>query len=62
MAPSSFDVKSKDVQQQGFVGVAFHGVDGTTYDAVYFRPVNFKAENPARRIRAVQCVSHPTYP
>ena len=33
-----FDVRGKDVQQQSFVGVAFHGVDGTTYDAVYFRP------------------------
>jgi len=30
-----FDVRGKDVQQQSFVGVAFHGVDGTTYDAIY---------------------------
>src|SRR5438552_4427577 len=56
------DVRGKDVQQQSFVGVAFHGIDGTTYDAVYFRPFNFRAEDPARRIRAVQYVSHPTYP
>jgi hypothetical protein len=55
------DVKGKDVQQQSFVGVAFHGVDGTTYDAVYFRPFNFRAEDPARRVRAVQYISHPTY-
>ena len=56
-----FDVKGKDVQQQSFVGVAFHGVDGTTYDAIYFRPFNFRAEDPARRSRAVQYISHPTY-
>jgi hypothetical protein len=56
-----FDVKGKDVQQQSFVGVAFHGVDGTTYDAIYFRPFNFKAEDPARRRRAVQYISLPTY-
>src|SRR5258708_39949322 len=43
------DVKGKDVLQQSFVGVAFHGVDGTTYDAIYFRPFNFKAGDPARR-------------
>lgn len=55
------DVKGKDVQQQSFVGVAFHGVDGTTYDAIYFRPFNFRAEDPARRIRAVQYISHPTH-
>ena len=56
-----FDVRGKDVQQQSFVGVAFHGVDGTTYDAIYFRPFNFKTEDPARRKRAVQYISHPTY-
>ena len=56
-----FDVRGKDVQQQSFVGVAFHGVDATTYDAVYFRPFNFRAEDPARRLRAVQYISHPTY-
>jgi hypothetical protein len=49
------------VQQQSFVGVAFHGVDDTTYDAIYFRPFNFRAEDPARRLRAVQYISHPTY-
>jgi hypothetical protein len=56
------DVRGKDVQQQSFVGIAFHGVDQATYDAVYFRPFNFKAEDPARRVRAVQYISHPTYP
>jgi hypothetical protein len=55
------DVRGKDVQQQSFLGVAFHGVDGTTFDAIYFRPFNFKAEDPARRVRAVQYISHPTY-
>ena len=36
------DLKGKDVQGASFIGVAFHGVDGTTYDAIYFRPFNFK--------------------
>jgi hypothetical protein len=56
-----FDVRGKDVRQQSFVGVAFHGVDGSTYDAIYFRPFNFMTDDPARRIRAVQYISHPTY-
>ena len=55
------DVRGKDVQQQSFVGVAFHGVDGATYEAIYFRPFNLRAEDPARRLRAVQYISHPTY-
>jgi hypothetical protein len=56
------DIRGKDVQQGSFVGVAFHGVDGETYDGVYFRPFNFMAADPARRIRAVQYISHPAYP
>jgi hypothetical protein len=55
------DIRGKDVPQQSFVGIAFHGVDRAAYDAVYFRPFNFKAEDPARRVRAVQYISHPTY-
>jgi hypothetical protein len=56
-----FDVRGKDAQGQSFVGVAFHGVDGTTYDAIYFRPFNFRAEDSARRSHAVQYISHPSY-
>src|SRR5438094_632444 len=56
------DVRGKDVPQQSFVGVAFHGVDGTTYDAIYFRPFNFRAEDPARRGHAVQYIAQPIDP
>lgn len=55
------DIRGKDVQGQSFVGVAFHGLDEKTYDAIYFRPFNFKTEDQARRLRAVQYISHPTY-
>jgi hypothetical protein len=55
------DVRGKDVPQQSFVGIAFHGVDGTTYDAIYFRPFNFRTQDPARRAHAVQYIAHPTY-
>jgi Domain of Unknown Function (DUF1080) len=55
------EIRGKDVQGQSFVGVAFHGLDEKTYDTVYFRPFNFKTEDQARRLRAVQYISHPTY-
>jgi len=55
------DIRGKDVVQQSFVGVAFHGVDSTTYDAVYFRPFNFKAVDPIARSHAVQYHSMPTF-
>ena len=48
-----FDVKGKDVQGASFVGVAFHGVDGKTYDGIYFRPFNFKTDDKARVVRAM---------
>ena len=56
------DMKGKDVQGGSFIGVAFHGVDGTTYDAIYFRPFNFKTDDQARVLRAVQYISHPAHP
>jgi hypothetical protein len=56
------DIKGKDVLQQSFVGVAFHGKDEKTLDAIYFRPFNFKSSDSVRRIHAVQYVSHPDFP
>jgi len=56
------DIRGRNVPQASFVGVAFHGVDETTYEAIYFRPFNFATEDPARRLRAVQYVSHPAHP
>ena len=55
------DIRGKDVLQQSFVGLAFHGVDNKTLDAVYFRPFNFQSTDPVRKIHAVQYVSHPDY-
>lgn len=57
-----FDVKGKNVVQQSFVGIAFHGIDSNRYDAIYFRPFNFTNSDTARRSRAVQYVSMPAHP
>lgn len=54
-----FDARGRDVFQGSFLGVAFHGSDATTYDAIYFRPFNFRATDPVRRAHAVQYISHP---
>jgi len=56
-----FDVKGKNVFQQSFVGVAFHVQDEKTFNAVYFRPFNFKNEDPVRKNHAVQYISHPQF-
>lgn len=56
-----FDVKGKDVLQQSFVGIAFHATDEHTYDAIYFRPFNFRANDAVRKSHAVQYISIPDY-
>jgi hypothetical protein len=56
-----FDVKGKNVMQQSFVGIAFHGLDDTTMDVIYFRPFNFQSQDPERKNHSVQYVSLPTY-
>jgi hypothetical protein len=64
----AFELRGKNEFQRSFVGVAFHGArgvdtgdplscgDGLSYEAVYFRPFNFVAEDPARRRHMVQYV------
>jgi glyoxylase-like metal-dependent hydrolase (beta-lactamase superfamily II) len=53
------ELKGRDAAQQSFLGVAFHVVDWTTFDAVYFRPFNFRSADKERRSHSVQYVSHP---
>ena len=53
------DLKGKNVRQRSFLGVAFNVVDEKTFEAVYFRPFNFKAADPIRN-RSVQYIAWPT--
>jgi hypothetical protein len=46
---------------QSFIGIAFNIQDGSTYEAVYFRPFNFVAEEQARRDHMVQYIFHPEF-
>jgi hypothetical protein len=55
------DLRGKNIPQRSFLGIAFHGGDDTTYDAVYFRPFTFGADDAVRRQRAVQYISHPAH-
>jgi hypothetical protein len=51
------DLKGKNAPGQSFVGFAFHGQDNEEFDAVYFRPFNFK--NPNRNSHSIQYISMP---
>jgi len=55
------DIKGKNVQGSSFVGIAFNIVDEQTYDAVYFRPFNFKSDDPVKKGHSVQYISQPAY-
>lgn len=55
------DLRGQDVFQKSFLGIAFHGVNDSTYEAIYFRPFNFHAKDSIRKIHAVQYISHPLY-
>jgi hypothetical protein len=61
MGTIELDVRGRDVLQQSFLGVAFHRKDDNTYEAVYLRPFNFRADDPARHQHAVQYISVPDY-
>jgi len=55
------DIKGRDVLQRSFVGFVFHGVNDSTYEAVYFRPFNFRNPDPERKVHAVQYIANPEY-
>ena len=55
------DLLGRSAPPQGcFIGIAFR-VTETGNDIVYFRPFNFRADDPQRRAHAVQYVSHPDW-
>lgn len=56
------DLRGKNIPGQSFVGVAFHEKDSLTYDAVYFRPFNFRSSEPGHRAHSVQYISQPEFP
>lgn len=56
------DLRGRDVFQQSFLGIAFHGIDTTTNDVIYFRPFNFQSDDTLRRKHTVQYISEPDFP
>jgi hypothetical protein len=57
-----FDAMGKSgPPQSNFVGVAFRVVDQNIYDAIYFRPFNFRSPNPVNKSHAVQYISQPDW-
>jgi hypothetical protein len=56
-----FDVRGEDLKQHSFVGIAFHGANDTTFDAIYLRPFQFLKKDPVLHARSIQYIALPTY-
>lgn len=56
-----FDLRGENVKQHSFVGIAFHGQDNETFDAIYLRPFQFKETDPKLRRRGIQYISLPQF-
>lgn len=46
---------------KSFIGIAFNIQDDQTYEAIYFRPFNFVAEEQIRKEHMVQYIFHPEF-
>ncbi len=55
------ELKGKNDPGQSFVGIAFHGQDNRTFDAVYLRPFNFQAAAAEHRSHSIQYISMPEH-
>lgn len=54
---------SAETDARGFVGIAFRIAENrNSFEAIYLRPTNGRAEDQVRRNRAIQYISHPDYP
>ncbi len=55
------ELAGKNLRGRSFVGIAFNIQNDSTYEAIYFRPFNFKATEKARKKHMVQYIYHPEY-
>jgi hypothetical protein len=53
------DLQGKSDQHRCFLGVVFNVADSKTFECVYFRPFNFRTNEPYR-LRAVQYIAWPS--
>ncbi len=56
------DLKGRNRPQESFLGIAFHGTDTITFEAIYFRPFNFRATDTLKKKHAVEYISEPDFP
>lgn len=58
----AIEVRGSNEFGRSFVGIAFRGLDATTYDVVYVRPFVFQSDNPAFVDNGLQYMAMPDFP
>lgn len=53
------EIKGENNPGKSFIGLAFNIQNDSTFEAVYFRPFNFVADEAIRRAHMVQYINHP---
>lgn len=56
-----FDVRGENIKQHSFAGIAFHGKDNNTFDAIYLRPFQFMEQDEVLRSRSIQYIALPEF-
>lgn len=55
------DLLGENIPGKSFIGIAFNIQNDSTYEAIYFRPFNFVAEEQQRKDHMVQYIFHPEF-
>lgn len=55
------ELKGENNPGKSFIGIAFNIQNTETYEAIYFRPFNFVAEEQIRKDHMVQYIFHPEF-
>ena len=55
------ELKGENNPGKSFVGFAFNIQNDSTYEAIYFRPFNFRSQEQKRRKHSVQYIYHPKH-
>jgi hypothetical protein len=55
------ELKGENNPGKSFVGIAFNIQNDSTYEAIYFRPFNFRSDEKIRREHSIQYIYHPKY-
>jgi Domain of Unknown Function (DUF1080) len=56
-----FDVRGVNVEGHSFVGIAFHGANDSTFDAIYLRPFQFRKADATAHSHSIQYISLPQH-